>query len=110
MAKMRAAQITGPNGPVEIIEREMPEPGDGITVEACGVCQSDSFTKEGTFPGIQYPRFRGMRLQEQSIQSVRALPDGPWVSGSVSAGTADTVATAILAGAAISSPVKSLLK
>jgi D-arabinose 1-dehydrogenase-like Zn-dependent alcohol dehydrogenase len=28
-------------------------------VEACGVCHSDSFTKEGTFPGIQYPRVPG---------------------------------------------------
>jgi D-arabinose 1-dehydrogenase-like Zn-dependent alcohol dehydrogenase len=62
MAKMRAAQITGPNGPVEIVEREIPEPGDGevrIRVEACGVCHSDSFTKEGTLPGIQYPRIPG---------------------------------------------------
>jgi D-arabinose 1-dehydrogenase-like Zn-dependent alcohol dehydrogenase len=62
MAKMRAAQITGPNGPVEIVEREIPEPGGGqvrVRVEACGVCHSDSFTKEGTLPGIQYPRIPG---------------------------------------------------
>ena len=62
MAKMRAAQITGPNRPIEIVEREIPEPGHGevrIRVEACGVCHSDSFTKEGTLPGIQYPRVPG---------------------------------------------------
>jgi D-arabinose 1-dehydrogenase-like Zn-dependent alcohol dehydrogenase len=62
MAKMRAAQITGPNGPVEIVEREIPEPDGGqvrIRVEACGVCHSDSFTKEGTLPGIHYPRIPG---------------------------------------------------
>ncbi len=62
MAKMRAAQITGPKGPIEIVEREIPEPGAGearIKVQACGVCHSDSFTKEGIWPGIQYPRIPG---------------------------------------------------
>ena len=62
MAKMRVAQISSPKGPFEIVEREIPEPGTGsvrIKVEACGVCHSDSFTKEGTWPGIQYPRVPG---------------------------------------------------
>lgn len=62
MAKMRAAQVTGPKGPLEIVERETPEPGAGqarIKVQACGVCHSDSFTKEGIWPGIQYPRIPG---------------------------------------------------
>jgi D-arabinose 1-dehydrogenase-like Zn-dependent alcohol dehydrogenase len=59
---MRAAQVTGPKGPLEIVEREIPEPGAGqarIKVQACGVCHSDSFTKEGIWPGIQYPRIPG---------------------------------------------------
>jgi D-arabinose 1-dehydrogenase-like Zn-dependent alcohol dehydrogenase len=30
-----------------------------IKVEACGICHSDSLTKEGTFPGLQYPRVPG---------------------------------------------------
>ena len=30
-----------------------------IKVQACGVCHSDQFTKEGTWPGIQYPRVPG---------------------------------------------------
>jgi D-arabinose 1-dehydrogenase-like Zn-dependent alcohol dehydrogenase len=30
-----------------------------IKVHACGVCHSDSLTKEGLFPGIQYPRVPG---------------------------------------------------
>ena len=62
MSKMRAAQVTRPNGPFEIVEREIPEPGAGsvrIKVEACGICHSDSFTKEGIWPGIQYPRVPG---------------------------------------------------
>ena len=62
MWKMRVVQVSQPNGPFEIVEREIPEPGAGsvrIKVEACGICHSDSLTKEGTFPGIQYPRVPG---------------------------------------------------
>lgn len=62
MATMRVVQVTRPNGPFEIVERRIPEPGAGavrIRVEACGICHSDSFTKEGTFPGIAYPRVPG---------------------------------------------------
>lgn len=62
MSKMRVVQVTEPNGPFELVEREIPKPGFGqvlIKVEACGICHSDSLTKEGTFPGIQYPRVPG---------------------------------------------------
>jgi D-arabinose 1-dehydrogenase-like Zn-dependent alcohol dehydrogenase len=65
MSKMRAVQITRPNGPFEIVECEIPEPGAGsvlIKVDACGVCHSDSVTKEGTWPGIQYPRVPGHEI------------------------------------------------
>ncbi len=58
MSKMRVVQVTRPNGPLEIVEREIPEPGAGsvrIKVEACGVCHSDSFTKEGTLAGHSIP-------------------------------------------------------
>lgn len=59
---MRVAQVARPNGPLEIVERDVPQPSAGwvqIKVQACGVCHSDSFTKEGAFPGIQYPRVPG---------------------------------------------------
>jgi D-arabinose 1-dehydrogenase-like Zn-dependent alcohol dehydrogenase len=62
MPTMRVAQVSQPNGPFEIVERPIPEPGPGtvrIKVQACGVCHSDSITKEGLFPGIQYPRVPG---------------------------------------------------
>ena len=65
MAKMRVAQVTRPNGPLEIVEREIPEPGAGsvrVKVEACGVCHSDAFTKEGSWAGIQYPRVPGHEI------------------------------------------------
>jgi D-arabinose 1-dehydrogenase-like Zn-dependent alcohol dehydrogenase len=60
--KMRAVQVPRAKGPFEIVEREIPEPQAGwvrIKVQACGVCHSDSLTKEGTWPGIQYPRVPG---------------------------------------------------
>jgi D-arabinose 1-dehydrogenase-like Zn-dependent alcohol dehydrogenase len=59
---MRVAQVARPKGPLEIVERPIPEPGPGtvrIKVQACGVCHSDSMVKEGAFPGIQYPRVPG---------------------------------------------------
>jgi D-arabinose 1-dehydrogenase-like Zn-dependent alcohol dehydrogenase len=62
MPKMRVAQVVRANGPFEIVEREIPEPAPGqvrIKVEACGICHSDSMTKEGLWPGIQYPRVPG---------------------------------------------------
>jgi D-arabinose 1-dehydrogenase-like Zn-dependent alcohol dehydrogenase len=59
---MKAAQIPKPGGDFEIVEREMPKPGAEevrIKVQACGVCHSDVLTKEGAWPGIQYPRVPG---------------------------------------------------
>ena len=65
MSKMHVVQVPRPNGPLEIVEREIPEPGAGsvrIKVEACGICHSDSMTKEGLWPGIQYPRVPGHEI------------------------------------------------
>ena len=62
MAKMKVAQVAKAGADFEIVEREIPQPGPGqvrIRVQACGVCHSDMFTKEGLFPGITYPRVPG---------------------------------------------------
>ncbi|MDB5397600.1 MAG: Alcohol dehydrogenase GroES domain protein [Rhodospirillales bacterium] len=62
MARMRAVQVTSANGPFELIERDIPEPAARhvrIKVQACGVCHSDSFTKMGGYPGLQFPRVPG---------------------------------------------------
>ena len=59
---MKAAQISKPGASLQIVEREIPEPRFGevrIKVQACGVCHSDVLTKEGRWPGIQYPRVPG---------------------------------------------------
>jgi D-arabinose 1-dehydrogenase-like Zn-dependent alcohol dehydrogenase len=61
-ARMKVAQISKPGGDFEIVEREIPTPGAGqvrIKVQACGICHSDVLTKEGLWPGIQYPRVPG---------------------------------------------------
>lgn len=61
MPKMRVAQVARAGGPLEIVERDIPEPGAGqvrIKVQACGICHSDALTKEGVFP-IKYPRVPG---------------------------------------------------
>jgi len=61
-ATMKVAHISKPGGDFEIVEREMPTPRAGqvrIKVQACGVCHSDVFVKQGLWPGIQYPRVPG---------------------------------------------------
>jgi D-arabinose 1-dehydrogenase-like Zn-dependent alcohol dehydrogenase len=78
MSKMRVVQVSHPNGPFELVERDIPEPGAGaarIKVQACGICHSDSITKEGTFPGIQYPRVPGHEV----VGVIDAV--GPGVAG-----------------------------
>lgn len=59
---MKVSQVPKAGADFLIVEREVVEPGPGhvrIRVRACGVCHSDVVTKEGTFPGIQYPRVPG---------------------------------------------------
>lgn len=62
MAQMTAVLISRPGAPFEVVTREVPAPGPNqvrITVQACGVCHSDVFVKEGHWPGLQYPRITG---------------------------------------------------
>jgi D-arabinose 1-dehydrogenase-like Zn-dependent alcohol dehydrogenase len=62
MSMMRAFQVSRPGGPLELVERPIPEPVAGsvrIKVQACGICHSDVLTKEGAWPGITFPRVPG---------------------------------------------------
>jgi D-arabinose 1-dehydrogenase-like Zn-dependent alcohol dehydrogenase len=62
VATMKTAQVPRPGAEFEIVEREIPDPTPGqvrIKVQACGVCHSDAFVKDGSWPGIQYPRIPG---------------------------------------------------
>jgi D-arabinose 1-dehydrogenase-like Zn-dependent alcohol dehydrogenase len=74
---MRVVQIACPGGPLEIVERAIPQPSANtvrIKVQACGVCHSDSIVKEGLFPNLKYPRVPGHEV----VGVVDAL--GPGVS------------------------------
>jgi D-arabinose 1-dehydrogenase-like Zn-dependent alcohol dehydrogenase len=82
MAKMRCVQVSTPKGPFELVERDIPEPRAGavrIKVQACGICHSDMYTKEGLFPGIRYPRVPGHEIAGV-IDSVGAGVPG-WTAG-----------------------------
>src|SRR5580698_7567470 len=62
VAPMKVAQIPKAGADFQIVEREIPNPEAGqvrIKVRACGVCHSDVLTKEGAWPGIEYPRVPG---------------------------------------------------
>jgi alcohol dehydrogenase/propanol-preferring alcohol dehydrogenase len=62
---MRVVQVSEPGGAFELVEREVPTPGPGealVRVQACGICHSDSYVKEGGFPGITYPAVPGHEI------------------------------------------------
>jgi D-arabinose 1-dehydrogenase-like Zn-dependent alcohol dehydrogenase len=82
VAPMKAAQVTAPGADFQIVEREVPQPGEGqvrIKVQACGVCHSDVLTKEGGLPGIEYPRVPGHEVVGR-IDEVGAGVSG-WAKG-----------------------------
>ncbi len=65
IAPMKAAQVPKPGADFQIVEREIPNPDAlqvRIKVQACGVCHSDVLVKEGSWPGIQYPRVPGHEI------------------------------------------------
>lgn len=79
--KARFVQVAKAGAPLEIVERDIPTPGPGqvrVRVQACGVCHSDSITKEGYFP-ITYPRVPGHEV----VGLVDAVGEGVtlWKSG-----------------------------
>jgi D-arabinose 1-dehydrogenase-like Zn-dependent alcohol dehydrogenase len=75
---MRAVEIPRAKGALQLVEREVPAPGPGavlVKVEACGICHSDSITKDGLFPWIRYPRVPGHEI------AGRVDTIGPGVTG-----------------------------
>jgi D-arabinose 1-dehydrogenase-like Zn-dependent alcohol dehydrogenase len=65
MPKMRAVQVTAAKGPFQVVEREVPQPAARqvrVRIEACGLCHSDVLTKEGMWPGLQFPRVPGHEI------------------------------------------------
>src|SRR5512132_519974 len=65
MPKIRVVQVGKKGGPLELVERELPQPRPGevrVKVQACGVCHSDSIAKEGLFPSVPYPIVPGHEI------------------------------------------------
>jgi D-arabinose 1-dehydrogenase-like Zn-dependent alcohol dehydrogenase len=72
---MQAVQVPRPKAEFEVVERPIPEPGPNqvrIKVEACGVCHSDVLVKDGSWPGIAYPRIPGHEV----VGRIHALGSG----------------------------------
>jgi D-arabinose 1-dehydrogenase-like Zn-dependent alcohol dehydrogenase len=68
-------QVKEAGADFELVERDIPEPGFGqarVRVHACGVCHSDSFAKEGGYPGVSHPLVPGHEI----AGVVDALGDG----------------------------------
>ena len=82
MRKMKAAVVTEAKGAIQVVERDVPQPGAGqvlVKVQACGICHSDALTKEGLWPGLQYPRVPGHEIAGV-IDAVGAQVEG-WQPG-----------------------------
>ncbi len=72
---MRAVQVSEKGGDLELVERPVPEVGRGdalLKVEACGICHSDMFAKEGVYPGVSFPVVPGHEV----AGTVAALGEG----------------------------------
>ena len=79
---MKVVRVNRAAGNFEVIEEKKREPARGtvrIRVQACGVCHSDSLTKDGLFPGIVYPRSPGHEI----MGVIDAVGEGtePWKAG-----------------------------
>jgi alcohol dehydrogenase, propanol-preferring len=57
----KAVEVYEP-GKLQVVDREVSEPGAGqvrIRVEACGICHTDAATVMGAYPGLTLPRVPG---------------------------------------------------
>jgi NADPH2:quinone reductase len=62
---MKAVQVPDAGAEFEVVEKDLPEPESEevrIAIEACGICHSDVYVKDGEFPGIDYPRIPGHEI------------------------------------------------
>src|SRR6187200_1927282 len=83
MPTMRAVQVSRAGGPFELVERPIPQPGEGqvrIKVKACGICHSDALTKDGLWPGMEFPRVPGHEVIG-TIDAVGERVPARWKAG-----------------------------
>jgi D-arabinose 1-dehydrogenase-like Zn-dependent alcohol dehydrogenase len=79
---MKKVRLKSAKGSFELIDEPMREPGPGfvrVKVQACGVCHSDSVTKDGLFPGIAYPRSPGHEVA--GVIDALGEHTEPWKAG-----------------------------
>jgi D-arabinose 1-dehydrogenase-like Zn-dependent alcohol dehydrogenase len=79
---MRKVIVKNAGGRFELTEEPVPEPYRGyvrVKVQACGVCHSDALTKEGTWPGIVYPRSPGHEIA--GVIDAVGQDTAPWKVG-----------------------------
>lgn len=78
----RAMQVAQP-GVLELVERDVPEPGAAevlIRVEACGICGADAADIEGADPALQPPRVPGHEVVGRIAAVGSGTPRG-WTVG-----------------------------
>lgn len=104
MSTMKAVQIPHAGGDFELVERPIPEPGVGevrVKVEACGICHSDAYVKEGTFLELLIHAFPDTKSLVMLIKSGKGLVTGSQDNELVSVGTAVIVLFVVPVAAAI---------
>jgi D-arabinose 1-dehydrogenase-like Zn-dependent alcohol dehydrogenase len=79
---MKKVRVASAGRPFEVVDERNSEPAARqvrVKVQACGICHSDSLTKEGGWPGIAYPRSPGHEI----AGIIDALGEGtdPWKVG-----------------------------
>jgi len=79
---MKKVRVNRAGGEFELVNEQLPPVPFRqvrVKVEACGVCHSDYFTKEGAWPGIVYPRSPGHEI----AGVIDAVGEGsdPWKVG-----------------------------
>jgi D-arabinose 1-dehydrogenase-like Zn-dependent alcohol dehydrogenase len=72
---MKAMQVQEAGGDFVEVDLPVPDPGRGevrIRVEACGICHSDAYVKEGQWPELELPRVPGHEV----VGVIDALGEG----------------------------------
>src|SRR5271169_5626653 len=79
---MKKMRVNRAGGSFEMVNEPMREPTARharVRVQACGICHSDSVTKDGLFPGIVYPRSPGHEVA--GVFDARGEGTDPWKVG-----------------------------
>jgi alcohol dehydrogenase len=84
MTTYHVAQVTAPGGSFEVVEREVPQPGPGhvrVTVDACGVCHSDTLFVNAGVPGVTFPVVPGHEVAGRIAELGEGTQDWGWQVG-----------------------------